>query len=282
MSDVGSEQPAVRIEPGRAGALAWLVVFGLLTCAATSVWMVIVELDRARYAGRVGRSTVIPSYARTTSLDHHVAIARSTSFAVLLLTAIVFITWHYRMLRRLELSRGELLRHSTGWVIWGWFVPLFNLVRPKQMINDAWRATATTTTPRPRVAVRVHLWWAFWVLSLVLSAVGANSPRGTPENLSEADRVSAAADTFTVLAALLAVAVVVGLSRRESLVPQPLPLLARPGMMLFNPPPGWPTPQGGWSPPPGWQPDPSWPPAPEGWAFWVPRHERGPAEWSND
>jgi len=258
----------------RVGALAWLVVVGLLSCAAASVWTIVAELDRARYSEHNG----LPTF----DLDHHVQTARATSFTVLLLTAVVFITWHYRMLRRLERSRGELLRHSTGWVIWGWFVPLFNLVRPKQMIDDAWRATAVTTTPRPRVAARVHLWWAFWLLSLVLSAVGTNLSRATPDEVTEADRFSAAGDACTVLAALLAVAVVVGLSRRESLVPQPPPLLARPGMMLFNPPPDWPTPQGGWSPPPDWQPDPSWPPAPKGWTFWVPRHERGPAEWSDD
>lgn len=281
MSDVDAPRPEPNVELARVGALAWSVVVGLLACAAMSVWTVVAELDRARYAARVSKGAMGLDEGRMTSLDHHVATARGTSFAVLLVTAVVFITWHYRMLRRLERSRGELLRHSTGWVIWGWFVPLVNFVRPKQMINDAWRATATTTTPLPRVAARVHVWWALWVLSQVLSAVGTNLPRGRPEDVVKADRISAGGDVITVLAAVLAIAVVVGLSRRESLVPKPLPLSAMPGMMLFNPPPGWPTPQGGWSPPPGWQPDPSWPPAPEGWNFWLPRSERGPAEWSN-
>lgn len=39
--------------------------------------------------------------------------------------------------------------------------------------------------------------------------------------------------------------------------------------LVFNPPPGWPTPPPGWSPPDGWQPDPAWPPAPAGWSFWI-------------
>lgn len=273
MSAADTTQLATRSETGRVGALPWLVVVGLLACAATSVWTIAAELDRASEADRGGMPTA--------DLNHHVTTARGASFTALLLTAVVFITWHYRMLRRLEPSRGDLLRHSTGWVIWGWFVPLLNLVRPKQMFNDAWRATAVTTTPRPKVAARVHLWWAAWVLSLVFSAVGTNLTRDTPNDVVEADRFSAAGDALTVLAALLGIAVVVGLSRRESLVPKPLPLSARPGMMLFNPPPGWETPRGGWSPPPDWQPDPSWPPAPEGWNFWVPRAERGAAEWSN-
>lgn len=37
---------------------------------------------------------------------------------------------------------------------------------------------------------------------------------------------------------------------------------------VFNPPPGWPIPEG-FTPQPGWAPDESWPPAPEGWEFWL-------------
>ena len=42
------------------------------------------------------------------------------------------------------------------------------------------------------------------------------------------------------------------------------------GAFIFNPPPGWPTPEPGWEPPPGWTPDPTWPPPPNGWLFWRP------------
>lgn len=39
--------------------------------------------------------------------------------------------------------------------------------------------------------------------------------------------------------------------------------------LVFNPPPGWPTPPKGWRPPAGWTPDPSWPDPPEGWQLWI-------------
>jgi len=38
--------------------------------------------------------------------------------------------------------------------------------------------------------------------------------------------------------------------------------------LRFNPPPGWPLPEG-FAPGAGWQPDPSWPPAPPGWPLWL-------------
>jgi len=39
--------------------------------------------------------------------------------------------------------------------------------------------------------------------------------------------------------------------------------------LVFNPPPGWPSPPDGWRPPAGWTPDPSWPDPPEGWQLWI-------------
>lgn len=40
--------------------------------------------------------------------------------------------------------------------------------------------------------------------------------------------------------------------------------------MVFNPPPGWPTPPDGWVPPDGWEPDTSWPDPPKNWQLWKP------------
>lgn len=39
--------------------------------------------------------------------------------------------------------------------------------------------------------------------------------------------------------------------------------------LIFNPPPGWPTPPASWKPPVGWTPDPAWPSPPEGWQLWI-------------
>ena len=41
------------------------------------------------------------------------------------------------------------------------------------------------------------------------------------------------------------------------------------GSVIFNPPPGWPTPPTGWVPPKGWKPDPAWPAPPPGWQLWI-------------
>jgi Domain of unknown function (DUF4328) len=231
-------------------------------------------MGRVRYADEV-RTGRLP-YVEEQALhwDHRAAVANAVLFLLILLTAAAFITWHYRLLRRLERSLSEPLPHSPGWAIGGWFVPLLNLVRPKQMVNDTWRATTPPDTAARRVPVSFHLWWALWLLSSLATGIAGNLPSGSLGDIAERGRLAAAGDAISVAAAVFAVVVVVRLDRRRAHVPEPIPVEQMPGMMLFNPPPGWPVQPPGWRPPPGWEPDPSWPPAPAGWKFWVTRHER--------
>jgi hypothetical protein len=263
---------------GRVQTLAWAVVAALLGCAATSVWAIVVELDRASYANglRIAPTTFVESEA--SAMDHRVQIANISSLALLAVTGVLFIMWLYRLVRRLERTRGGLIRHRAGWAIGGWFVPFLNLVWPKQMVDDSWRATAQTPVRGQRVPLHLHFWWAAWLLSSILGFRAGLAPRDTLQQIVDADRFSAGDDALSVLAALLAVAVVIGISRRASLVPDLPAGSAALGTMVFNPPPGWPTPPPGWQPPSGWQPDPSWPPAPAGWTFWVPRQQPGVRE----
>ncbi|HET6817719.1 MAG TPA: DUF4328 domain-containing protein [Mycobacteriales bacterium] len=258
----------------------WLtpaVVAGLTGCGATAVWLFVVDVGQARYAADLGLRQKMLDYGQGRGWDHRVTVAGGVSFLVLLLTGALFITWHFRVLRRIERVLPDPLRHSPYWAIGGWFVPLLNLVRPKQMVNDAWRGTASTASTAglsPRIPLYVHLWWAFWLLSSAVTGVAGHLSRTTLRDLASADEIAAAGDVLTLVAAGLAIAVVIGLDRRSALVPEPTPLVAMPGMLVFNPPPGWPAQPPGWQPPTDWEPDPSWPPVPPGWKLWVPRHER--------
>jgi collagen type III alpha len=51
----------------------------------------------------------------------------------------------------------------------------------------------------------------------------------------------------------------------------PISIPPKPSEILFQVPPGWPSPPEGWEPFDGWQPDPAWPSPPPGWQFWTVR-----------
>ena len=276
MTQTDSAGTASRGEPDSrpTSSLARAVAAALAACAVVAGWGAAVEWGREHYAARA-RAGLAP-YLDVGGLrwDHRATTANNLLFVLILLTAALFITWHYRLLRRLERSLSQPLPHSPGWAIGGWFVPLLNLVRPKQMVNDTWRATTPPEATTRRIPLSFHFWWALWLLSSLLTGIAGHLPGGSLDEIVARGKVAVAGDVATVGAALLAMVVVLTLDQRSALVPEPIPVAEMPGMMLFNAPPGWPAQPLGWQPPPGWQPDPSWPPAPAGWTFWVSRHER--------
>lgn len=63
-------------------------------------------------------------------------------------------------------------RFDPDWAVGGWFVPLLNAIRPKQVIDDIWRASEVDA-PNPRhddwltgrIPGWIHVWWACVVVA---------------------------------------------------------------------------------------------------------------------
>jgi eukaryotic-like serine/threonine-protein kinase len=76
-----------------------------------------------------------------------------------------FIAWFYRAYRNLQRTSVASLRYDSGWAIGAWFIPVFNWIRPKQMIDDIWRAGETGAQVRDAswhgrpVSPLLH-WWS--------------------------------------------------------------------------------------------------------------------------
>ncbi len=88
----------------------------------------------------------------------------------LVAAAIAFIVWlwqAYGNMRPLGIANP---RYARGWAIAGWFVPVANLVIPKLLANDVWRAGDPDLAPGERnwqarrVAPLVHWWWALYLV----------------------------------------------------------------------------------------------------------------------
>ncbi|MDQ1747956.1 MAG: hypothetical protein QOD07_2219, partial [Frankiaceae bacterium] len=292
----------------RPSGLAMVVMAALVLTAIVAIWSMVVRLDRASYvSGLINRSTTF-NEAQATAKDDHVRGALVAVLLTALATAAVFITWFAIVVRRLHAARPSEFRHGRGWAIGAWFVPIVNLIYPKQMADDAWRAATGRTQPVPAV---FHFWWAAWLAGNATTFIGNRITNSNdPSLLMNGDRVAGVGEAISAIGAILAIIVVARLdvaAQRAALLPAapqpspwpPTPLqpgspwppaAPMPGFdpaaptapataaepqppapaATFNPPPGWPAPPPGWVPPPGWQPDPAWPPAPPDWQFWVP------------
>jgi Domain of unknown function (DUF4328) len=89
-----------------------------------------------------------------------------------LATNIAFLVWFRRAYFHPTLP-ADRLRFRRGLVVLSWFVPILNLVRPKQIMNDIWRASDPAppgqagASRRQPVSAVVHAWWALWLVSIV-------------------------------------------------------------------------------------------------------------------
>jgi hypothetical protein len=162
-----------------------------------------VVLDRLVLSERLARSDTIGWLA----------------LGIQLATAVLFIAWMHRTYANLA-PLGARQRFGTGWAVGSWFVPFLNLIRPKQIVDDAWRASDPDRSVGPQwstgaVPGVVHVWWGLFVVAGLLTWVSADSKDPTD---AHADlRLLALGHVVAVVAAVAAIVVVARLSDRQSL-----------------------------------------------------------------
>ena len=156
--------------------------------------------------------------------DLRVAVITALQGLAYLGTAIAFIVWFYRAHVNLRALGASEVRHASGWAIGAWFIPFFNLVRPKSMANDVWKAS-DPELPAPvgierwsRVALPMVLavWWAAWVLASLVSSVAAVLALGDdPETLKASSEVALVSDGLSLLGGILLIGVVRSITARQ-------------------------------------------------------------------
>ena len=151
------------------------------------------------------------------------AVLTLAFFLAVLIAAIFFIAWLRRAYANLRALGVESLRFGTGWAVGAWFVPILNLFRPVQIVNDVWRGSHPYLEDRhgwrdARVPQLIGLWWGAWIVSYVVGTVATfmleDARRGS-EVIDSSYGVAIASDLLTAVAALLGLAVVDRLTARQ-------------------------------------------------------------------
>ncbi len=95
---------------------------------------------------------------------------------VFLIVALMFVVWLYRAYANLPHLGIANLRFSRVWALTSWVIPVVNLWRPKQIINDIWRASDPNRSPHESALWRGKavpgiflLWWCALVGSKLLA-----------------------------------------------------------------------------------------------------------------
>ncbi|MBI5157506.1 MAG: DUF4328 domain-containing protein [Acidimicrobiia bacterium] len=103
-------------------------------------------------------------------------------------TAVASLLWVRRAYLNVRPLGVRHPRFDSDWAVGGWFVPVLNAIRPKQVIDDIWRASEVDA-PNPRhddwltgpIPGWIHLWWALVVAAAVAwsAAFLVSGPLGT-------------------------------------------------------------------------------------------------------
>jgi Domain of unknown function (DUF4328) len=137
--------------------------------------------------------------------------------------AVAFIVWFHRAYGNLPTLGIVKPRHARGWAIGAWFVPFANLVVPKQIANDIWRAGDPELDPgeadwrKRRVAGALHLWWAAYLVSGALIRIGTGMLDDAAgfEQARDAVTVDAIGQGLAIFAAVAAIWVIWRSSERQ-------------------------------------------------------------------
>jgi len=104
-------------------------------------------------------------------LEEHSLIALSQLVPTLLF-GVVFLIWTYRTKANTWGLGARGMTITPGWSVGWFFVPIMNLVRPYQSMQETWKASLSPGNwLRQPGSTLVGFWWFFWITSSILGRI---------------------------------------------------------------------------------------------------------------
>lgn len=229
LETASSVPPSAPVGTPRAAGYKSVLGLARLLKMLLGLWVVLAAVAAAaslveyRLASRLLDDPLSVSVSQVEASDDRQAAIYILWIAALIVTAIGYVAWMYRLHRNVRPLGSSPPRHSAGWVIGGWLIPFLNLVRPKQIIDDLWRASdpdlpleAGDGWLRQRRPVLLHVWWGLWIIGgLGGQYLAANRDTADLESLRAVAGIDVAVDLIFAAAAIAAFLVVALLTQRQ-------------------------------------------------------------------
>jgi serine/threonine protein kinase len=229
----GTGAPVVHGPPGAAALEGYLPLRRSARRVRRALWLsILLALASAAVNfGDTGAARVL--FGDTTDGDLYLWVG-AVQAGWFLVTAGLWLAWFRRAYLNLPALGARRLRYRPWWAVGAWLLPVFSLFRPKQVLNDIWRASdpelppeqAATWRKRP-VAELLGWWWLAFVTSILVRSITTDAVHAAadfmllgllPEQLDRfqpSAGMQVLADLLTVLCGLLALRVVRRTSARQ-------------------------------------------------------------------
>ena len=102
------------------------------------------------------------------TFDFALGITSIIYFVVYIICIVRFIKWFRRAYFNIE-AAGLNIDKSESTAAWSWFVPIYNLFAPYQIMKEVWLKTqkAYTENIKP-INDLIGLWWGTWVIASII------------------------------------------------------------------------------------------------------------------
>lgn len=200
-------------------ARGWLVIVAALTLLGATL-----EIGHLKLvAGKTTADLDLAFAQRVDDSNATLGIVYIITFCAYLFSAAFFAAWTFRAYKNITALGAQGPRFGPGWAIGGWFTPILNLWRPKQIVDDIWRASdpsAPSVLPPDQWRVRptpllLTWWWLFYIAGGVADRLSARQPIDTIEHDRVATTYGLGASILTLVAAGLAFLVVTRVTNRQ-------------------------------------------------------------------
>jgi hypothetical protein len=228
VTDTPSERP-IPAPTARGLGYRSPVGIGRLLRVLLGLWVIfaavaaVASLAEYRLVSRLVDDPLLVSVSQLETSDDRQLVIGLIWILALVVTGIVFIVWMRRVYDNVRTLGSAPPRYSRGWTIGGWLVPFLSLVRPKQIMNDLWRASdpglpsqAGNEWQQQRPSPLLAVWWALWLVGGFLGWILFSSrDTSDPESFRFLAGIDVAADLIMAAAAAAAFGVVALLTRRQ-------------------------------------------------------------------
>jgi hypothetical protein len=161
-------------KPADPSPLAEVVVKALWVYAALMVLSILgsgVEVSALRTVDPGQRLTLTDPIPNAGPLVEAAGLVGGLQFLGFIVAAILVLRWIYRVNKNARLLAPDKPM-SPGWAVGWFFVPIMNLWKPFQGMNQSWRIatnpSAWKTVPTPPV---LRWWWGLWLLGNFLGNI---------------------------------------------------------------------------------------------------------------
>jgi hypothetical protein len=144
---------------------------------------------------------------------------------VYIATLVMFLIWLFRIYKNLDFLESQQHREFTpGWAVGWWFVPFANLVKPFQVMREAWfdsnpeiETEQTFLSASLRAAPSyMGFWWALWIGSNIFSNIaGRFSDLNDPADVPLLGLVFILASGLSIAAAIICIKMVRDITSRQ-------------------------------------------------------------------